>query len=241
MKRILFFLLILAIADLLINIVSAQSIGINNDGSAPNANAMLDIKSFNKGLLIPRTSTAGRTAIPTIKGLLVYDTTTNSFWYNDGSPWKNLSAGSSGWYLTGNSGTDTSTNFIGTTDGQPLLIKVNNNLSGTLQYNFPFNTIFLGNSSITDVISTGGFHAPSDERLKFNVHENVPGLLFINKLKPVKNSEKFSFFLGDAYKENTETFAHSLRFIIPGKTYMVTLQPSDDNGTVELFFRKQTG
>ncbi|MEP6682172.1 MAG: hypothetical protein ABJA35_02890, partial [Parafilimonas sp.] len=47
--------------------------------------------------------------------------------------------------------------------------------------------------------------------------------------------EKFSFFLGDAYQENTETFAHSLRFTIPGKTGMVILKPDDDNGSVELF------
>jgi hypothetical protein len=49
------------------------------------------------------------------------------------------------------------------------------------------------------------------------------------------NSEKFSFFLGDAYQENSETFAHSLRFTIPGKTGTVILKPDDDNGSVELF------
>jgi hypothetical protein len=37
-------------------IASAQNIGINADGSIPDANAMLDIKAANKGLLIPRTS-----------------------------------------------------------------------------------------------------------------------------------------------------------------------------------------
>jgi len=49
------------------------------------------------------------------------------------------------------------------------------------------------------------------------------------------NGQKFSFFLGDAYQDNTETFAHSLRFTIPGKTGTTTLKPDDDNGTVELF------
>lgn len=33
---------------------SAQSVGINNDGTAPNVSAMLDVKHTNKGLLIPR-------------------------------------------------------------------------------------------------------------------------------------------------------------------------------------------
>ena len=49
------------------------------------------------------------------------------------------------------------------------------------------------------------------------------------------NGQKFSFFLGDAYQENSETFAHSLRFTIPGKTGTVTLKQDDDNGSVELF------
>ena len=73
--------------------VYSQNIGINADGTPPDANAMLDIKAFNKGLLIPRTSTASRIAIPNTKGLLVYDTTLNSFWYNDGANWQQISNG----------------------------------------------------------------------------------------------------------------------------------------------------
>jgi len=34
--------------------------------------------------------------------------------------------GGTGWSLTGNDGTDTSTNFIGTTNNQPLVIRTNN-------------------------------------------------------------------------------------------------------------------
>ena len=49
------------------------------------------------------------------------------------------------------------------------------------------------------------------------------------------NGQKFSFFLGDTYQDNTETFAHSLHFTIPGKTGTVILKPDDDNGSVELF------
>ncbi len=74
-------------------VVHAQNIGINADGSKPNANAMLDIKASNKGILIPRTSTTSRTAIPNTKGLLVFDTTVNSFWYNDGAAWQQISNG----------------------------------------------------------------------------------------------------------------------------------------------------
>ena len=93
MKQILFFQFI-ALIIFLPNITSAQNIGINGDGSKPNANAMLDVKASDKGILIPRTSTTSRTAIPNTKGLLVYDTTINSFYYNDGSAWHQISNGS---------------------------------------------------------------------------------------------------------------------------------------------------
>jgi len=110
---------------------TAQNVGINEDGSAPNPNAMLDVKSFNKGLLVPRVSTTGRLAIPNTKGLLVFDTTAGTFWYNNGTAWQNMSAGSTGtsWSLAGNSNT-VAANFLGTRDNAPLTILVNNRLAG---------------------------------------------------------------------------------------------------------------
>ena len=75
--------------------VIAQNVGISADGSLPNGNAMLDIKASDKGLLIPRTSTVSRLLIPNTKGLMLYDTVTNSFWYNDGNAWQEMSNGSS--------------------------------------------------------------------------------------------------------------------------------------------------
>ncbi|MEO8766200.1 MAG: hypothetical protein ABI416_17995 [Ginsengibacter sp.] len=73
-----------------INSVYAQNIGINANGSAPNANAMPDIKSSNKGLLIPRMDSTSRKAIPATKGLMVYDTTANSFWFSNGNNWVSI-------------------------------------------------------------------------------------------------------------------------------------------------------
>ena len=49
------------------------------------------------------------------------------------------------------------------------------------------------------------------------------------------NPDKLSFFLNDAYKDNTETVAHSLRFEIPDKTGAVAVTPVGHNGFVELF------
>jgi hypothetical protein len=61
--------------------VFAQSVAINTDGAAPDNNAILDIKSNTKGLLIPRLTTLQRTGIngPAI-GLTVYDIDTYNYW-----------------------------------------------------------------------------------------------------------------------------------------------------------------
>lgn len=71
----------------------AQNVAINNDQSLPNPNAILDIKSGTKRLLIPRMDSVARKVIFNTKGLLVYDTTYNSFWFNNGTSWQNLSNG----------------------------------------------------------------------------------------------------------------------------------------------------
>jgi len=108
-------------------------VAVNNDKSLPDTSAMLDIKSTTKGILIPRMTSTQRTAIASpAKGLLVYDSTTTSFWFYNGGAWTNLSAAGNGWSLAGNSGTDTSANFIGTIDDQPLLVKINNVYSGII-------------------------------------------------------------------------------------------------------------
>ena len=84
-------------------------------------------------MLIPRTSTTSRLAIVNpAKVLMLYDTTTSSFWFHNGSAWTQLSAAGNGWNITGNAGTNPSSNFIGTTDNQPLLFRVNNAWAGEI-------------------------------------------------------------------------------------------------------------
>ncbi len=108
-------------------------------------------------------SSAARSIIPNTKGLLVYDTTTNSFWYNTGAQWQNMAAASSpadsAWLLTGNSGTVDGVNFLGTTDNVPLTIRVNNQLSGRIdqvnENTFWGYTAGLANSSGGDNTALG--------------------------------------------------------------------------------------
>ncbi len=90
----------------------AQSVGINSDGTAPNASAMLDVKSTNKGFLPPRITLTGSTDVTTIAspatGLLIYNTATVSdvtpgYYYYNGSAWVQigLASDASQWTTTG--------------------------------------------------------------------------------------------------------------------------------------------
>jgi hypothetical protein len=120
------------IATLLLSgVVNGQNIAINSDGSLPDASAMLDITSTAKGFLAPRMTTTEQNAIPLpAKGLLIFNTTDNFFRVNTGTPvtpvWSTLGATFTGWSLTGNAATNSSTNFLGTTDNVSLLFRTNN-------------------------------------------------------------------------------------------------------------------
>ena len=82
------FIVIVALALNTVFTANAQ-VSINSDGSAPDASAMLEVKSTEKGFLLPRMSTAQMNAItsPTA-GLMVFNTTVNSAVFYDGTTWK---------------------------------------------------------------------------------------------------------------------------------------------------------
>lgn len=68
---------------------SFTQVAINEDNSNPDPSAMLDVKSINKGILIPRMNAAQRITISSpATGLLVYQTNGNSgFYYYNGTIW----------------------------------------------------------------------------------------------------------------------------------------------------------
>jgi len=71
-----------------VSLLTAGGQGINADGSYPSPSAMLDIKSTNRGVLIPRISSSSRNMIPSpATGLLIYNTTTGHFNFYNGSAW----------------------------------------------------------------------------------------------------------------------------------------------------------
>lgn len=78
-------------------------------------------------------------------------------------------SGGAGWLLTGNSGTNPSTNFLGTTDNQPLEIRVNNERALRIELNGTSPNIiggFSGNSVTLGVVGAticGGGEGPSPD------------------------------------------------------------------------------
>jgi trimeric autotransporter adhesin len=143
-------LLLTSVVITILPALLAQSVGINNP--TPAASAILDVTSTDKGLLTPRMSTAQRLAIPTpASGLVVYDNSTNQFFYFNSTAWVAFSASGLAWNITGNAGTDPLVNFIGTTDNQPLIFRVANTHAGAID---PFLTsVYFGKNS--GIVNTG--------------------------------------------------------------------------------------
>ncbi|MFZ4057382.1 MAG: DUF4215 domain-containing protein [Ferruginibacter sp.] len=70
----------------------SKGVAINLDATVPNPAAILDVKSDSKGILIPRLTSAQRSAIVgPVNGLTVFDVTTNSFWYYKSTAWFEIS------------------------------------------------------------------------------------------------------------------------------------------------------
>jgi hypothetical protein len=142
----------------------AQNVGVNTDGSTPDASAMLHVKSSDKGLLIPSMTAAQRTAIVSpATGLLVYQTDgVTGFYYNNGTPvapdWVTLITANATWQINGNGGTNAASHFIGTTDVNPLLLRTNNTqriqvrANGQVMVN---GTILKSSSDALEVFGTG--------------------------------------------------------------------------------------
>lgn len=79
------------LALFLVQYVSAQGVGINEDGSAPHGSAILDVKSSDKGLLLPRLTNAQRDNITNpAAGLYIFNSSTGKMNYFNGDFWVSL-------------------------------------------------------------------------------------------------------------------------------------------------------
>ncbi len=127
--------------------LNAQNIGINGTGATAHPSALLDIDAVSTpslGILIPRIPLQAINLSAPVNSpatsLLVYNTASAStgtnavsagYYYWDGTKWVRFAYNSSGssstaWDLLGNAGTNPTTNFLGTTDAQDLVLRTNN-------------------------------------------------------------------------------------------------------------------
>ncbi len=117
-------------------------------GIEPDPSAVLDLQSNDKyGLLLPRVvlsdTLLSSPLVAHVKGMSVYNTSASTdgkvkegIYWNDGRRWWHLTsldpATIDAWYTTGNTGTDSLKNFLGTKDNKPLVFKVDNTRAGYL-------------------------------------------------------------------------------------------------------------
>lgn len=117
-----------------------SQVGVNTT----NPNAMMDITSTNNGLLIPRVallSAIDNTTVVNPQGgalitsTLVYNTTPSGvspdnvvagFYFWNGTRWVAVGSDGRDWTTNGNSGTNPTNNFIGTTDNVDFRVRTNN-------------------------------------------------------------------------------------------------------------------
>ncbi|MBC5861867.1 hypothetical protein [Flavobacterium turcicum] len=129
---------------------TAQSVAINTDGSTADPSAILDLKSSNQGVLVPRLTQTQRTAIATpATGLMVYQTdATAGFYFYNGTAWTSLN-GANG--TNGTNGANGQGVPTGGTANQ-VLAKVNAADFNT-QWVTPSSSDNLGNHTATQALN----------------------------------------------------------------------------------------
>jgi hypothetical protein len=133
----------------------SQNIGINATGLTPDPSAILDVSATDKGMLIPRMTSAQRIAISSpASGLLVYDTDNSSFWFYNGTSWNGIGMAVSGSF---------NFNFKGS-GAQGFNASVTTVVSFSVQN-------YLNNVTFTNSI----FTAPSSGIYSFAVNLNIYG------------------------------------------------------------------
>jgi len=149
MKVIKAFIPLTLLVSCTLNLLNAQT-KIGNNPTSINSGSLLELESTNKGFLMPRISITNTGSwVPlqgsSVTGMIVFNTNSSiaavnssypilpggiGFYYWDGGGWAAIVPGSASarlfWSLTGNAGTSSSTNFLGTTDNADLVFKANN-------------------------------------------------------------------------------------------------------------------
>ena len=123
-------IVILSFLFLLAGTLAKAQLKIGDNPTSIHKSSILELESSRQGLLLPRLAdTVSINALTPPDGMIIYLTTDNSLRLRSNGSWKkiaDLAAATSNWSLTGNTGTDSTLNFIGTVDGKPLVMKTDN-------------------------------------------------------------------------------------------------------------------
>jgi hypothetical protein len=110
-------------------IVNAQ-LKVGDNPTSIQKSSILELESSRQGLLLPRLAdTTAINALTPPDGMIIFLNSDKSLRLRSNGAWKkiaDLSEANSNWSLNGNTGTDSTLNFIGTVDGKPLIMKTNN-------------------------------------------------------------------------------------------------------------------
>ena len=196
---------------------NAQNVGINATGATPDASAILDIVSTDKGLLIPRVSIGDVSLAAPITSpatsLLVYNTNAAitggnglGYYYWDGSQWVNLGTGaatSDDWTITGNAGTTAGTNFVGTTDAVDFVVKTNNTEVARFENSG-------GRVQFQNQISLGGTATNANMFIRLDKSAYAPGLPTWGSYLKFSATDNMPLFGSSTWVESSGTSVYSI-------------------------------
>ncbi len=220
---------------------SISQVAINPTGTPPAANAMLDVNSPNKGVLIPRMPDTTTILSPT-KGMMFFNTTSNKFNFFNGTSWDVMDGrwtanGNSINYATGNVGINTPNpvyklqvtgdsyfnGFVGINDNIPdWELDVNGKGSitnfgingATPNATYPLDVT--GNTRVTGNLTIGGT-VTEDGKLTVNDNAEITGSLLVNNNRGVAYNASSATNL-KIYRFTTAVF-HA---IMPGNASLTT-------------------
>ncbi len=201
-----------------------QSVGIGT--TTPNASAKLDISSDNAGVLVPRMTTGDRNRIVNpAKGLLVFDSTTNNFWFYNGNAWSQMLYNNNvrfGFDLQQNSTLSTAYNipFINNYNLDPLAVTLTNATTLTIIQQGLYHFSLLG---LKHNESAPSATAPS---ALFNLSITINGKLYQLIVNGVQVGSSSSWSFG------TSTLSFDL-FIPANSTITINASTSLNSGFVK--------
>ncbi|HTE08087.1 MAG TPA: hypothetical protein VK628_04955 [Flavitalea sp.] len=122
--------LVMSFFLLLIGTATMAQLKIGNNPTTISKSSILELESLRQGLLLPRLpDTVAINLLNPPDGMIVFLIPDKSLRLRSNGSWKkiaDMAAASSNWSLSGNAGTNPAADFIGTVDGQPLVMRTDN-------------------------------------------------------------------------------------------------------------------